>query len=497
MSEEIETMDSADVGAVFRGLANWAVDVRDEAEKKGKGGGGSDCNYPGGPEKCPYHSRFVHKEGEGVHSHYNAKKVVTKGGKSVYVDSGERVESQFGKKKKGEKFFKMPEKKEGKGTPNLDTFKSVKEVKKLRINEFAADECYVRSAEPIAGYETKRNERLNKDVRVAKKGDEGKPLYKWTRGGKEIPEAEALRLEGALGELKQGAALSADSSEVRVRPDLATGFGQVVTYKNGEGKQTPGYTQSFHDYQDKEKWERLQNLYSHYDDIIHNIMADCQKGNKEAIAAYFMYRTKIRVGSKSNPKPHEGRGVCSLTTGNVRLDGDTVYVDFPAKNGYWHVSCEDKFLAKYLRKRKTEIGSMGEGMNSAHVFETNYGKVNAYLKDVSRDYVDGDDSLAFRPHNFRHFAATRIAMQRLEEYAGKIDPEKDKGRWQNAVCKAVDDAARLLNDTPKMVFEKYIIPQMFLARDPKTMYEKFPALAEGRKDAALLKEKGDDDDDDD
>ena len=105
MSEEIETMDSADVGAVFRGLANWAVDVRDESEKKGKGGGGSDCNYPGGPEKCPYHSRFVHKEGEGVHSHYNAKKVVTKGGKSVYVDSGERVESQFGKKKKGEKFF--------------------------------------------------------------------------------------------------------------------------------------------------------------------------------------------------------------------------------------------------------------------------------------------------------------------------------------------------------------------------------------------------------
>ena len=29
MSEEIETMDSADVGAVFRGLANGAVDVRD------------------------------------------------------------------------------------------------------------------------------------------------------------------------------------------------------------------------------------------------------------------------------------------------------------------------------------------------------------------------------------------------------------------------------------------------------------------------------------
>ena len=88
-------------------------------------------------------------------------------------------------------------------------------------------------------------------------------------------------------------------------------------------------------------------------------------------------------------------------------------------------------------------------------------------------------------------------MQRLEEYAGKIDPEKDKGRWQNAVCKAVDDAARLLNDTPKMVFEKYIIPQMFLARDPKTMYDKFPALKEGRKDAKLLKEKGDEEDDDD
>jgi len=504
ITEAVRRIGADFIAARVRGVSIVAMDAEEVKRSI------ADCTAKGGPENCPYHKQFVHKEGEGVSSHYNKKKIVEKNGKRVYIDTGasenkkylsekekkEGVENnpEFGTKvyKGGEKKRKppkgarsigivLPEVKEPQATPNIDSFKGVAEVKVAKINELAADQVYVRSADPIAGVETRQDERLKKEVRVAKKGEEGAPMYKWTKGGKEVEPAEALRLEAALGEMKMGAALSADSAEVRIRADLANGFGQVAQYKDGKGNVQYGYSQTFKDACAIEKWKRIEGLFEHYDDIIHKIMADCQKGRKEAIIAYFMYRTKCRVGSKSNPQPNEGRGATSLTTGNFELYGDDAFhVAFPAKNGFWHVTCKDKFLSDFLRKRKAEILESGEGRNSVKVFGVTYGKVNDYLKEISREYVGSDDKLAFRPHNFRHFAATRIAVQKMEEFAGGVDPEKEPLKYETAVCKAITEAARVLNDTPKVVYESYVIPRMLYAKNPKMMVEQFPYLAEKR-----------------
>lgn len=514
MSEE--NLSGAEIGAIVRELATIAMD-EDEVKRSV-----AECTAKGGPENCPYHRQFVHAEGAGLHSYYNKKKVVEVKGKRVYIDTGAkenakhlsdrekkdgvRSDPTFGTKiykdgkahrnPKGMKAvaIKLPEQKENKeGTPNLDSFNGVAEVKVARLNDFSDDELYVRSHDPIAGVEIKRNERLKKDERVAKKGEEGKPMYRWTKGGKEVEPSEALRLEGALRELKMGAALAADSYDVKIRPDISNGFGQIATYKDGKGNVQYGYSQSFKDACAVKKYERLTNLLDHYDDIIHNIMADCQKGKKEAIISYFMYRTKCRVGSKSNPDANEGRGATALQTGHFSVDGDTVRCSFPAKNGYWHVSVEDKFLANFVRKRKNELATK-EGGRSEKFFDVSYGKVNAYLKDISMDYVGGDEKMAFRPHNFRHFAATRIALQSMEKYAKGVDPAKEPDKYETAVCKAVTDAATVLNDTPDVVFHSYIIPQIVFGGNPKLMYREFPFLKQNR-DLGGLGEIDDGDDD--
>jgi len=520
MAEENENVETFDVAESVREIARMALDASEVKRSV------ADCTAKGGPENCPYHRQFIHKEGEGVASYYNKKKIVEKNGKRVYIDTGASENSKFltDKEKKdgvrsdpefGTKIYKggekkrkppkgarsigivLPEAKAPDATPNLDSFKNVEEVRVAKINELAADQVYVRSEDPIAGVEIKQNDRLKKEERVAKKGEAGMPVYKWTKGGKEVEPSEALRLEAALGELKIGAALSADSADVRIRADIANGFGQIAQYKDGKGNVKYGYSQTFKDACAIEKWKRLEGLFGHYDDILHKIMGDCQKGRKEAIIAYFMYRTKCRIGSKSNPKPNEGRGATSLTTGNFAVDGDDVFrVSFPAKNGYWHVSCQDKFLTDFIRKRKEEIRASGEGMNSEKVFGVSYGKVNDYLKEISREYVGGDDKLAFRPHNFRHFAATRIAVQKMDEFAAGVDPEKDPLKYQTAVCKAITEAAKVLNDTPKVVYESYVIPRMLYAKNPKMMVGQFPYLSEKRGLEGLTMEDFDEDDDD-
>jgi len=520
MSEMDESTEAFDIAEAVRELGRMALDAEEVKRSI------ADCTAKGGPENCPYHRQFIHKEGEGLSSYYNKKKVVEKGGKRVYIDTGASENKKFltDKEKKegvrsdpefGTKLYKggvakrkppkgahvigiaLPKAKESDSHPNLDSFKDVAEVSVAKINELTADQLYVRSEDPIAGVEIRNDERLKKEVRVAKKGDAGKPVYKWTKGGKDIDPAEALRLEAALGELKMGAALSADSAEVKIRADLANGFGQLAQYKDGKGNIQYGYSQTFKDACAIEKWNRLEGLFGHYDDIIHKIMGDCKSGKKEAILAYFMYRTKCRVGSKGNPKANEGRGATALTTGNFSLGGDdTFYVSFPAKNGYWHVSCHDKFLADFVRRRKDEIRATGEGMNSEKFFGVSYGKVNDYLKEVSREYVGGDDKLAFRPHNFRHFAATRIAVQKMDEFAKGVDPEKDPQKYETAVCKAITEAAKVLNDTPKVVYESYVIPRMLFAKNPSMMVEQFPYLGEKRGLGGLTMEDFDEDDDD-
>lgn len=488
---------NGELAGKVRGVAVWAIDEKESSIE--------DCTAKGGPEHCPYHSKFIHKEGEGVSSYYNRRKVVNKGGKQTYIDTGAKENRQylsekmkkdgvksdpsFGRKiytdgkehpksaPKGmhTKYVLLPEKKEEKATPALDSFKSVKPDDRKYMSEFKEDELYSRSAEPRFGFEMKG------EKKVPKKED-GQSMYTWKIGGKELSNEDAMRLEDALGELKMTPILSPNSRDAFVRPDFASCFGDMLTYKDGMGNVKYPKSAEFQDILDKMKNERISALYDHYDDVVHKIMGDAEKGKPEAILAYFMYRTKVRVGSKQNPTKADGRGATTLYTGDISVDGDTVRLSFPAKNGWWHVSLKDKFLSDYCAKRKDEISKMGEGKNSTPFFGVNYDKINNYLKDISAEYVDGNRKMAFRPHNFRHFAATRIVKGYIDKYASGIDHETSPEKYETAVCKGVEAAAAVLNDTPDVVFEKYVIPQIAFGGNKKFIDKHYKFMSANAKD---------------
>lgn len=490
--------------AIAARVRSVAVDVIDAKEPKTPI---SECHAEGGPEHCRYHKQFIHKEGAGLHSYYNTRLVITKKGKRVYVDSGAkenqehltekqkkdgvRSSTEFGRKvytdgkehsrkaPKGmhTKYVLLPVTKEKEPTPNFDSFKGVKADERVEMSEFKDEELYLRSAEPLHGVEKKNG----KQIAVKK---DGEPTYEWTLNGKKIPKEEALRLEGSLGELALGAVLNPTSNGVKVRPDFASCFGDIMAYKDGKGNIKYPKSEEYQAIYDKVKNERISNLYGHYEGIIHNIMADAEKGKPEAILAYFMYRTKVRAGSNQNPKADDGRGATTLYTGDISVNGETVYCNFPAKNGFWHISLEDKFLADFCKKRKEELKG-AEGKNSTPFFGVSYSKLNNYLKDISAEFVGGDRDMAFRPHNFRHFAATSIVKQYVDKFADGVDYEKEPEKFETAVCKGVSAAAGVLNDTPDVVFEKYVIPQIAFSGNESFMKKHYKFLNADTSDKRL------------
>ena len=438
----------------------------------GDGGEGDNGNADNADDGSKY--KGLKKENEGVRSYttkaenrgtskkpdwHEVKSVTDKKGREK---STKNTHDSFGSKGKHDKWYSLPVIKDKPPTPNFDSFKSVEPNPAKKISELDPNDLYTRSDKPIEYAEGEDRE--------------GKPRYEWKRNGERIPDEEALRLEAALRE-KYTQGLQQTYTGVKVRPDFASAFGQVLEYRDADGESWQKYSDSHIYASAVEKYRNVTRLLPQYEEIKRRIHSDCERGVPEAMLAYFMQRTKIRAGSDSKAKA--GRGATNLTRGNFSLsdDGETVYVSFNGKSKqWWHVTLKDKVLFDYISKRKDELAEQGEGANDTPLFPASYGRLKSYLKQVSIDLVDGDAEEAFSPHDFRRLGATKVALDYLAENAQGVDPVKDEKKWQDRVVKAVVAAAQHLNDEPVTVFENYIAPNLLFSDSHETMLKYFPFL---------------------
>ena len=290
------------------------------------------------------------------------------------------------------------------------------------------------------------------------KKKEGEPLYTWKQNGKELTKDEALKLETALGALKGSNVLSALTTGVKVRPDFATALGQLAIGKMRNGEEFKFYSKDTREDNDRKKHLNTENIVNHFSDVRNKFISDIEKDKKpEAVLSYFVYQTLCRADSGASSTG--SFGATTLRPEHFRVEDGKLICEFHAKNGWWKLNIEDKFLKKYILE-KLKTAEKGKPL-----FGVSYNKFNDYLKTISADVKLHPP---MKPHDFRRVVATQKARSYFEN-AIKEDKTilEDEDKYSETMAKAINYAADALNDTASVVFEKYIAPQIFFKERPE------------------------------
>jgi DNA topoisomerase-1 len=173
-----------------------------------------------------------------------------------------------------------------------------------------------------------------------------------------------------------------------------------------------------------------------------------------AAAVRLIDRALIRPGHEEYAQNGGGRGAATLLKSDVRVNGDTVTLDFTGKGGK-EISreVEDKLLARVLKRLARRRGKRlfvapdengGERPITAR-------EVNAFLAEAAGQPISAKD--------FRTFRASATALGLLAE----ADlPESERSR-RRAVAAAADEASKLLANTRTVARSSYIHPEVIAA----------------------------------
>lgn len=388
--------------------------------------------------------RFVKGEGEGRVAETFAYEKIKGGAYKLdrhgnHVYAADAIKEQF---KFGKKFGEV----KAKPCPAWDRNKAdVPFSGKRLFSEMSPDEVYVRGDRPI-------------DYGDGKTPD-GKPKYEWTRGGRKVPAAEAVQLEEAVKTRISGQLLTDKASSVRVRADYANGENQLAQFVGGTGKPKTIYDAATEVARQKAKFDQVEDVCAKYDTLFNGVADGCRKGVEEAEVAYFLMRTKCRIGGKRG-KGNDNFGALDLTGEHVKVSGDKISLEFDAKNAHWRQTVTDRKLAGILSGRMSKVGK-GE-----RIFSVREAKVNKFLTRLGEEagVVENADGKGFTAHNIRHAGATRLAEKLVGQI--KIDPKKDENGYLRELEKVVTECGRHICDSPKVAFEKYIAPQVLFQRVP-------------------------------
>lgn len=209
------------------------------------------------------------------------------------------------------------------------------------------------------------------------------------------------------------------------------------------------YDEAFQDGNAEHKWKIVEEMQKAVPAMRTQAAADRKAGVVEAFLLKLEDMTCIRVGSdKDTQADVKAYGLTTLEGRHAEVNGDRVTLKFTAKQGEpGEYTLKDRQLAQFIAARKEQAGDTGKLWG-----DTSASKFNAYLKQIAPDTED------ITAHKFRHFHATRIAGDIVEEYAGRTLSPKEFESVQKRACEA---AAAHLSNTWQVTRERYVAPTVW------------------------------------
>lgn len=259
---------------------------------------------------------------------------------------------------------------------------------------------------------------------------------KWYLKGKQVAGSALDRLNKmAVPPIYENAMISADPNAKILSVGRAS-----------NGKWQPRYSAEHMAKKDIEKFDRAKLFGRDISSIRSNMADGILKENTNAMLLRLEDKTAIRVGTAADLKAKKkAYGLTTLKNKHVSITGDTVSLNFTAKEGLpASYKVKDKILADWLKKRKTQF--------SDDLFtDSSASKLNKYLKKTAggKKYTIKD----FRTHH-----GTRLAFKELKKHENVVLDPKEK---QKIIKKTLTKVSSFLHNTPAMAKKSYIDPMVW------------------------------------
>jgi DNA topoisomerase I len=208
---------------------------------------------------------------------------------------------------------------------------------------------------------------------------------------------------------------------------------------------------------------------------------DLSREHVLACATRLLERGLFRIGSEDYAVTNASYGLATILKRHVRLDGDRIDFDYPAKSGKRRVhAVVDPEVAAVVAKLKARRGGGPELLaykRSRRWCDVRSPDINEYLKAASGLDVSAKD--------FRTWGATVLAAVALAVTDAGVSSPTARRR---AILRAVREVAHYLGNTPAVARASYIDPRVFdRYRDGETIRS---ALGEIADDADITAIQG-------
>ena len=219
------------------------------------------------------------------------------------------------------------------------------------------------------------------------------------------------------------------------------------------------YHQRWRARRDQEKFDEMLDFAAALPKLRRRVARDLRRGDLSrphvlACAVRLLDRGFFRIGSEEYAVDNETYGLATIHKRHVRLRGDVISFDYPAKSGQRRIqSVVDPEVASVVQRLKSRRGGGPELLaykDGRRWVDVRSGDINEYLKEAT-----GQD---FSAKDFRTWNATVLAALALA-VAGEAAGSKT-GR-KRAIGRAIKEVAHYLGNTPAVARSSYIDPRVF------------------------------------
>jgi DNA topoisomerase-1 len=193
-----------------------------------------------------------------------------------------------------------------------------------------------------------------------------------------------------------------------------------------------------------------------------------------AVAARLLDRGFFRIGSEDYALRNETYGLATMKKRHVRLRGEVLLFDYPAKHGKRRVQAVvDPVVAgtvERLKRRRSGGDELLAYKAGGRWYDVKSADINRFLKEATGLDISSKD--------FRTWGATVLAAVALS-VADEAPPASKTAR-KRAVTRAVKEVAHYLGNTPAVARASYIDPRVFdRFRDGQTIAPALVAASAG------------------